>query len=120
MSFRVCSCGKEWASRDDFVGDPRIKVIGYQVNFEDLKEGFFLFNHLVPECMTTLAMPAGDFLDLYSGTIFQGRQKLGGEGCGGHCLHSGDIRPCPAKCECAFVRKVLNTVAEWPKRTSAA
>jgi hypothetical protein len=62
MSFKKCICGHAWASSEAFMSDPDIKLLGYQVDFEVLKEGFFLFNHLVSGCQTTLSIPAGFFL----------------------------------------------------------
>lgn len=115
MGFRTCSCGCEWTSREDFLSDPEIKIIGYQVNFVQLREGFFLFNHLAKGCMTTMSIPAAVFLDLYSGQIFQDRLS-GSFECSGQCLHQSNLAPCPAQCECAFVREVVSTVDHWNKR----
>jgi G:T-mismatch repair DNA endonuclease (very short patch repair protein) len=45
-SFKGCSiCNKVWKNRDGFLDDPDIVIVGYQVHFEDLTEGLFLFNH---------------------------------------------------------------------------
>lgn len=118
MSFRTCSCGYVWAARDDFLIDPKVVMVGYQVNFEHLREGFFLFNHLAEGCFTTLSIPAAEFLDLHEGEIFKERRD-GTPECVGHCLHQSDLSPCPARCECAFVRKVVNVVAKWPKQPAA-
>lgn len=35
--------------------------------------------------------------------------------CPGYCLHADELAPCPASCECAFVRDVLQLVREHPK-----
>ena len=118
MSFRTCSCGHEWTSREDFLADPHVTIVGYQVNFEHLREGFFLFNHLAEGCLTTLSIPAAMFLDLYSGRLFQDR-LTGSFECSGQCLHQSNLAPCPAQCECAFVREVVNIVAQWNKRSAA-
>lgn len=118
MNFRACSCGYEWRSRDNFMSDPQVEVIGYQVNFEHLQEGFFLFNHLTEGCKTTLAVPAGCFFDLHKGTVFKGHPTPAKE-CSGYCLRRENIAPCPIMCECAFVRDILQTVSKWPKRSAA-
>ena len=115
MSFKTCSCGKQWNSRDTFLADPTIKLVGYQVDFEDLKEGFFLFNHLLGVCRTTLSVSAGHFIDLYEGPVFQER-LFSTQSCPGHCLRREDLNPCLSKCECAFVRQVLHSVSRWPKQ----
>jgi len=112
MSFKTCpNCGCCWPDRERFLSDPALRLIGYQPNFATLKAGLFLFNHA---CGTTLAVPAEAFAALYHGPIFQTRLD-GREGCAGHCQHEGDLAPCPAACECAYVRAILDRVARWPK-----
>ncbi|MEI6786874.1 MAG: hypothetical protein WCL49_00180 [bacterium] len=118
MNFRDCTCGFSWKTREDFLGDPNISIVGYQVNFEHLREGFFLFNHLENKCFTTMSIQAAEFLDLYNGTIFQERRE-GSAKCSGQCLHQSNLAPCPAQCECAYVLEVVNLVKNWPKRSAA-
>jgi len=118
VSFKECGCGHKWETREDFMSDPTVEVVGYQVNFGNLQAGLFLFNHGIGKCRTTLAIPAGDFLDLHKGPIFKER-LLGTPECGGECLHRDTLRPCPARCECSFVRDVLTEVVHWPKRPAA-
>ena len=44
--FSKCTnCGFEWPSRNQFLEDRMVTIIGYQVNFDNLSMGFFLFNH---------------------------------------------------------------------------
>ena len=110
--FKRCpNCGFEWSSRDDFLSDPRLRVIGYQVNFQSLDAGIFLFNH---KCNGTLAIPLEQFKDLYDGPIFTER-ATGSDDCPGFCLYEDRLEPCPARCECAYVREILQIVREWPK-----
>lgn len=114
--FKCCpKCHFEWPRRDDFLHDPELKVIGYQVNFKNLAAGIFLFNH---SCFGTLAIRAEDFLDLYHGPIFKER-ATGGPECPGHCLHEDDLAPCPSHCECAYVREILQLIRKWPKNVTA-
>lgn len=119
MSFMTCSgCGHQWNERDAVLRDPLIKLIGYQVNFDRLNAGLFMFNHTQDSCMTTLSVPAGRFEDLYHGEIFHER-LTGSEQCPGYCLHASSLQSCPAKCECRFVRDVMQVVANWPKEVAA-
>ena len=105
--YKVCTaCGFQWATRDAFMKDPDLEIIGYQVHFEELSAGLFLFNH---SCNGTLSLEANAFFDLYDGPIFSER-KTGSDECEGHCLHRLDLDPCPAKCECAFVRDIIQTI----------
>ena len=112
--FKTCPvCRKQWMSRDDFLSDPQIKLLGYQVDFDELTLGIILFNHEV--CFDTLGVRVADFADLQSGPIFS-EKKNGSEDCPGYCLHECNLNRCPAKCECAWVREVLQRLSRWPKR----
>ena len=114
--FKRCpACGHAWSVRNDFLSDPGLRVIGYQVNFGSLEAGVFLFNHT---CKGTLAIHAHEFKDLSCGPMYKER-ATGGEECQGHCLHEDDLGPCPARCECAYVRDILQIVRQWPKPVEA-
>jgi hypothetical protein len=111
--FKECSmCSTTWRNRDDFLTDRDVKVVGYMVNFKELELGVFLFNHEL--CGTTLAISASEFTDLYDGPVYS-ENLLGTEECPDYCLRKSEIRTCPAACECAYVRDVLNKVANWAK-----
>jgi hypothetical protein len=113
MEFKRCpACGFKWADRDDFLGDPDLKLVGYQVNFRELKAGLFLFNHV---CKGTLAIYAAEFDDLYDGPLFTQRCTDGPK-CPNYCVHENELAPCPNACECAFVREILQKLKAWPKR----
>jgi hypothetical protein len=115
-TFKKCpACAFDWLTRDNFLKDPLVVIIGYQAHFEDLKSGLFLFNH--HSCKGTLSIHAGAFTDLYDGTVFSER-ATGGEQCPGYCLHQNELRPCPAKCECAYVRQVIQLIKNWPKSSN--
>lgn len=94
-------------SREDLLCDKGVSVLGYQADFEDLRLGLVLFNH---SCGTTLAIEARFFEDLYDGPIFSTR-RTGSADCAGYCIKRGELRRCPAQCECAWVREVVNIVA---------
>jgi len=111
--FKTCaSCRTNWPTRQDFLGDPDLTVLGYQAHFDALELGVFLFLH--GRCKTTVAMQAGKFTDLYDGPVFEER-RTGQDDCPGYCLVETELRPCPAKCECAYVRETLQIIANWPK-----
>ena len=114
--FKTCpNCDHPWPDRDGFLSDPALSLVGYQPNYGELTAGFFLFAHDVPECGTSLAIEAGEFTDMHKGPIFEDRLK-GTDKCPGLCLHESNLNPCPEKCECCYVRDVLQTVKDWPKR----
>lgn len=109
--FKQCtSCGFQWRSRDAFLWDPTTVIVGYQPRFKELMTGIFLFNH---SCGTTLAIQAGEFKDLYNGPIFQGR-ATGTENCPGYCLMKDELKSCPVKCECAYVREIIQVIKSYP------
>jgi hypothetical protein len=113
IPFKTCPvCKSAWDARDDFISDPDIQLGGYQVNFDNCRLGFFLFNHMT--CRNTLGVKASDFLDLHDGPVYE-RRLAGTDDCPGYCLHQSELKPCPARCECAFVRDVLDRLARWPK-----
>lgn len=114
--FKGCpSCGKQWPRRDDFFADPGVTLIGYQVHWEELELGLLYFNHT---CGTTMAMEVANFADLYDGPVFTAR-ATGTANCPGHCLRQENLKPCPTRCECAYVRSILQQIRAWPKTATA-
>jgi len=111
---KVCTCGASWTSREDFLGDPGVEYVGYQIHFKERELGLFLFNH--HGCGTTLAMRTGAFRDLYTGPVY-GTCLTGGEACPGYCLRQEEVRVCPQECECAYIREIMQILLGWPKRT---
>jgi len=104
-TFKKCKiCDTQWTSRDLFINDPEITLVGYQANFVILEKGLFLFNH---SCQSTLSIEVQAFADLYEGPIFEDRLQ-GSDQCSAYCLHQTLLKPCPAKCECAYVREILS------------
>ena len=118
MGFKTCTgCGTAWTDRDAFLSDPDLILRGYQANFSHLEAGFFLFNHMDGVCGSTLSLPVGYFSDLFDGPIFQSIKAVPPE-CEGYCLRDGALDPCAAKCECAYVREVIQIILHWPKRAA--
>jgi hypothetical protein len=105
--FAKCKkCNTLWKNRNDFITDTEVEIFAYQVHFENLKEGLFLFNH---SCGDTIALKAAEFSDLYTGKVFD-KSQAGTENCGEHCMHANDLDPCPAACECAYVREIIQII----------
>ena len=118
--FKICSlCGHIWKTRDDFLSDPQIRLGGYQARLKELVAGIFLFTHVRSDCKTTLGLRAEVFADLYDGPIFTDR-LTDTESCPQYCKKPSELDPCPNKCECAFVREILQIVKDWSKRGDAA
>jgi len=114
--FKICTtCSKPWNTLEDFLADPEIKLVGYQVHFEELEAGLFFFNHLYENCYTTLAIPVKEFAKLSSRPLFslRGKQPVC---CPELCVRQGALDPCPVACECAWVREVMQTIRNWKKK----
>ena len=112
--FKTCPCcGSEWQTREEMLQDPEVEAIGYQVNFAELVLGLLLFNHL--GCGGTYACHVQAMADLHDGPIYEDRLTSTSD-CPSYCLREDELRPCPNQCECAFVRAVLDKMANWPKR----
>ena len=115
MEFKRCSsCGTVWETRDKFLADPCAHLNGYQVNYADLGAGLFLFTHRVSSCGTTMSIQADQFTDLHDGPVFA-KSLRGTPDCPKLCIRIHELDACPAHCECAFVREVLQKVLNWPK-----
>lgn len=110
--FKQCSkCQKIWMNYYDFLADPSLTLCGYQLPFEELETGMFLFDH---SCKTTLSIPVGYFTHLYNGPIFEER-ATGSDECPVYCLRAEKVAPCKVKCECAYIREIMLIVKNWPK-----
>ena len=109
-TFKKCPmCRKIWKSRDAFLDDESLLLEGYTADFEIKEKGLFYFTHRTRGCYSTLALEAGDFLDLYTGEKFSG-SKMGGDECPRFCLDRHKLDRCPALCEFAFVREIIQII----------
>jgi len=114
-AFMTCSkCGASWSTRNAFLSDPGVQLVGYQAHFKKLVTGFSLFNH---SCKTTMALKVSRFTDFYEGPIFM-KRRTGSDECPGYCLREDCKLACPAECECAYIRHVMIVLDKWPKQTS--
>ena len=112
LHFSQCKpCGTQWPTRDHFLNDPGLEIIEYQVNFDDLTAGTFVFSH---ECGSNICLTVRHFNGLYEGTIFNVRAN-DAEGCPDYCLYRNNLKPCEVKCECAYVRNIIGIIKAWPK-----
>ncbi len=111
--FKKCSCCTiPWFTRNEFLQDKNIELVGYQANFTHLELGYLLFNHLL--CKSTIAIHAGIFSDLYDGPVF-GERMTGTGPCPGYCFQEEFLQPCQAPCECSYVREIMQMIRDWPK-----
>lgn len=105
--FQECPyCRRIWLSRNQFLTDPTLVFNGYQADFEAPEMGLFLFTHRTPGCGTTIAMEVRYFQDLYRGPIYIERKSNTTE-CPGHCLRVFNFERCENRCECAYIRELM-------------
>ena len=111
--FKICpSCNQSWDSREEFIADPSLELVGYQAHFKNLEQGLFLFNHL--SCKSTISVKSGKFADLYHGPLYK-KNLLGTDSCPEYCLFKTNLEACPVKCECTYVRDILQIIKAWKK-----
>lgn len=111
--FKTCpNCGVVWETLDAFLSDSELEQAGYQVNFVDLRGGLFYFTHLVEGCGTTMAVPVGQFTSLSNRPVLANRRTEEHASCSNLCVRKGDLSPCPAECECVWVREVMQAIKE--------
>lgn len=105
--FRRCQCGQKWKTRDDFLHDRKVKIVGYQPDFVTKKYNHFLFQHRAKSCGQFFGVRASDFGEL--------REKecpnelcAGQEGCPGYCMNTFDLRVCSVTCRNASDRRLAS------------
>jgi hypothetical protein len=116
--FKQCSyCNKTWISRDEFLGDSDIRLIGYQPHYKNMEEGLFLFNHLI--CNSTLSIVSQKFRDLYTGPLYASSkledEPLNYDDCPDFCLFKNKMKGCLQQCERAFVSEIIQVLTMWGK-----
>jgi hypothetical protein len=105
--FKICtSCERRWDTREQFLDDPTIVLLGYQSFLPDDVLGLFMFNH---DCGTTLTIRAARLEDLHDGPIYRARRDWVQHGAE-TCLASSTDHACPPTCECEYVKHVSEAV----------
>ncbi|MFA7256730.1 MAG: hypothetical protein WC047_04070 [Kiritimatiellales bacterium] len=116
--FKTCPhCRVVWQTLEHFLSDPQLKLAGYQVHFEDLKGGLFYFTHLSKNCGTTLSIPVEKFTGLSNRRILAAHGKQPDD-CPNLCVRKESLDPCPAECECLWVREIMKIICDWKKRAA--
>ena len=107
MEFKKCTkCQEIWATRDNFISSPDVRLIGYQANFDRPRDGLFLFNHTNENCGNTVAVWVDKFVDMYDGPIYS-ESMTGLLECHGYCLEIYNLEKCHAKCRMKYIREIM-------------
>jgi hypothetical protein len=123
LHFKMCPfCKQGWPSRDEFLSDADIVLVGYQPHFKNMEEGLFLFNHLI--CTSTLSVNSQKFRDLYTGPFYTSNKlnsdELNYDDCPDFCLFKNKMYGCLQQCERAFVSEVIQILTMWRKEEKVA
>lgn len=103
--YRTCRCGHTWKTREDFLNDRNLKIVGYQPDFVNHRYNHFLFNHLEKGCGQFFGVRASDFSDLREKGC-TAELRTGQKDCPGYCMNSTDLRVCSVACCNASDRKL--------------
>lgn len=108
-TFKICpKCDYRWKTRDEFIQDGSLRLIGYQAAVKDVGKGLYLFNHILENqrCNTTLAVEVRAFISLYDGPEYE-EFLVESEECEGHCGTVEDLASCDAPCRNAVARRIM-------------
>ena len=111
--FKVCpKCKFEWKTRDEFLSDRSIYIIGFMADLKDFDKGAYLFNHVLSnnKCSSTLALRVPCFLDLYDGPVFE-ELKAGSDECSGYCARIDVLERCRVNCRNAVAREIIQKIS---------
>ena len=112
--FKKCNlCQSEWASFQDFTNDKNLRFIGYQAHFNKPDEGLFLFNHMNPDCMTTMSLKINVFFEPLNFYGKMGAFEPHGPGCTGNCADESNLDACKNKlCNGRSLRELIQKLTE--------
>jgi hypothetical protein len=108
-NYRKCDCGKTWKTRDAFLRDKAVKIIGYQPDFINHKYNHFLFQHKIKGCGVFFAVRASDFSDLREKAC-PNELCFGHDECPQYCTDTFDLRVCSVTCRNASDRSIASKI----------
>ncbi len=110
--FKICPCcNYNWENLEQFVSDPTLMLNGYQVNFDDPMQGFFLFTHFLPNCNSTISIQVAKFAPIAKDQLRVQHFVPGLEACPKLCLDEKNLSPCPVfECPGSRIRNLLNVI----------
>ncbi len=115
--FRACGmCHKQWATRQDFIADPKLRLLGLQAVPHHADGNLLVFEH---DCGTTVSVLAWRLRDLLPAED-RGEEGLpllyGSEGCKGYCTRLEELSACDRSCSNARDRRLTLWVAEQKRK----
>jgi hypothetical protein len=109
--FKVCgACRRGWATWDDFVADPQVRLLGLQAVEHVPDASLLVFEH---GCGSSVSVLVNRLQDLLPEHPAAGWPSLrGGELCRRHCFSLEDHAPCDRRCSHVRDRDLLRLVEE--------
>lgn len=109
--FKTCDCGRSWRTRESFLKDGKVKIVGYQPDLVNHKYNHFVFFHRTKECGQFFGIRASDFSDLRDGRCPK-ELCMGQKDCPGYCTDMLDLRVCSVACRNATDREVAAKISK--------
>lgn len=125
LYFKTCPlCSTSWYTIDDFIRDSEIEVIGYQPHPEKTGAGLFIFGHR--HCNSSISVQLEALSDLQvcltqdADSVYiigpdMIQEENSTEVCYTNCLRKTDSSNGNKRCECAYVREVIQLIKHLPK-----
>jgi hypothetical protein len=109
--FKKCSCGYFWRNCNEFLDDPEVVIIDYQINVVDFAKGYYLFNH-IDDCRSTIALEVEKFFSIYDGPVYE-KSLRGTPECtcfGKDSMNFAEC--CDRHCRDATARRIIQIIRE--------
>lgn len=111
--FKTCTkCGYTWSSVLSFLDDGRLKLNGYQADFQSPDRGLLLFTHGVEHCQSTLAVRVHSFQPWIEHTGHH-TSFLNTESCSEYCLDETNLELCENPCKYQWVRLLIQSIRTY-------
>lgn len=105
-------CKKTWSDINSFLSSDELIFAGYQANFSDPENGFFLFNHEIKECGTSIAIYVKDLLEFYKlPNELEAFMVWKEDDCTGLCSNVKNMGICQSKtCKGKIIRDIIGRI----------
>lgn len=110
--FKECPCCHEqWKELTDFAFDSYIELNGHQANTESPLEGYFVFTHSKPTCLSTFLVQIKEFLYLNSDIVTISKFIPISKECLGTCKDPSNLKECSnPHCKAKQIKKILTII----------